>query len=203
MEGLQVVLSKEKRLETSYVTSCEGLFQELSGVAEKYYDAVLIDFEDPSEKLTGEIRKIKNSYQDVSLMFLVWGIDKQEIVNIIGFEPEAIIYKLSQGEEIVTALKSIQLNKRYLSPAFPGYILLEIYGKMVSRYGNDDMPLTRRELEILELISKGYTSKEIAERLFLSCYTVENHRKHMIKKTKKNNTAALVQWAIEMNLINP
>ncbi|MEO6667853.1 MAG: response regulator transcription factor [Ferruginibacter sp.] len=57
--------------------------------------------------------------------------------------------------------------------------------------------ITRREKEILQLIVEEYTNKEIADKLFLSLRTVENHRNHLLQKFKVKNTAGLVKIAIQ------
>lgn len=61
--------------------------------------------------------------------------------------------------------------------------------------------ITRREIEILELISKGMTNPEIATRLFISSTTVDIHRKNLLAKFEAKNVASMVRVAIEMNFI--
>ncbi len=62
--------------------------------------------------------------------------------------------------------------------------------------------LSKREKEVLELICKGYTNKEIAEKLFLSNRTIDNHRANMLNKTKTKNTAELVAFVVKNRLVN-
>ena len=57
--------------------------------------------------------------------------------------------------------------------------------------------ITPKERQILDLIVQGYNSREIADKLFLSIRTVDNHRANMMKKTKAKNTADLVKMAIQ------
>jgi DNA-binding CsgD family transcriptional regulator len=59
-----------------------------------------------------------------------------------------------------------------------------------------DNPLTRREMEVLEKIGQGKTSRQIAETLNLSVFTVNNHRKHICKKIGLHSTAQLVAFAV-------
>lgn len=68
--------------------------------------------------------------------------------------------------------------------------------------GTDDIQLTKRELEVLKLICQEYTSVEIAKELFISARTVENHRKSLLGKTNVRNTAGLVIFAIQNQLID-
>ena len=70
-----------------------------------------------------------------------------------------------------------------------------------SRNNRKEVFLTDREKEILKLIAEGFTSYEIGEKLFLSHYTIENHRKNMIQKMGLKNTTVLVKYAIENGII--
>lgn len=63
--------------------------------------------------------------------------------------------------------------------------------------------LQKREIEILKLLCRQLSSKQIAERLFISKNTVDNHRKHILKKTGMQNTAGLVSWAIQNGFALP
>ena len=60
-------------------------------------------------------------------------------------------------------------------------------GELVSIFNNDNQSLTKREIEILQLIRQGLLSKEIADRLNISIYTVNNHRKNILTKLNANN----------------
>jgi DNA-binding CsgD family transcriptional regulator len=64
-----------------------------------------------------------------------------------------------------------------------------------------EITLTNREREVLELISKGYSYREIAEKLFISKETVISHRKHLLSKFKVQNSAELIRAAMENNLL--
>jgi DNA-binding NarL/FixJ family response regulator len=61
--------------------------------------------------------------------------------------------------------------------------------------------LTRREKEILALIAEGYTNPQITEKIFLSLFTVDSHRKSLLAKLKVKNTAMLIRFAVEHKLI--
>lgn len=72
------------------------------------------------------------------------------------------------------------------------------------RSGNvsGELTLTKREIEILSLISDGFTNQEIADQLFISCSTVDSHRKNLLLKFNANNTAKLVKMAISKGIIS-
>jgi len=67
----------------------------------------------------------------------------------------------------------------------------------------DPIHITDRELEILELIVKEFTNQEIAEKLYISSRTVDAHRRNLLQKTGARNTAGLVKYAFQHNLVSP
>ena len=66
-----------------------------------------------------------------------------------------------------------------------------------------DVLISKRESEIIVLISEGFTNTQIAEKLFLSSHTVNTHRKNIMSKLGVKNTAGIVMYAVKMNLISP
>lgn len=70
-------------------------------------------------------------------------------------------------------------------------------------HGCDPVNISERELEILQLVAQGLTTKQIAEKLHLSFHTVMTHRKNMMNKLGINNTAGLIIYAVRENLISP
>jgi len=66
---------------------------------------------------------------------------------------------------------------------------------------NPTNTLTTREIEVLDLLSQGFNSKEIATKLFISANTVEYHRKQLLRKTSSNNTAHLIGNAFRQGLL--
>lgn len=81
-------------------------------------------------------------------------------------------------------------------------LLLEKNKIIPSKYSCEGVKLSDREIQILQLIAEGLANKHIADKLFISIHTVMTHRKHIMSKLKINNTASLVMFAIQENLIN-
>lgn len=67
---------------------------------------------------------------------------------------------------------------------------------------NPKIELTARELEVLELLSRGLSSKDISEKLFISSNTVEYHRKQLLRKTESANVAQLIGNAFRLHLLS-
>ena len=114
--------------------------------------------------------------------FLPKNIPPQELLKIIKQVDE--VYHFFLDEQINTL--RTQLSAKMPKPKF----------------GSKDL-LTDREFEVLRLICKQYTAKEIAEELFIAKRTVEGHRTNLLMKTGMKNTAGLVIYAIRENIVDP
>jgi DNA-binding NarL/FixJ family response regulator len=106
------------------------------------------------------------------------------------------ILKNSSKEELIKAIHAVHDGSIYFSGEV-GEALTEY-----QRSSKTDLPvLSRREKEILALIAEGYTNPQIAEKLFVSPFTVDSHRKNLLAKLGVKNTAMLIRFAVEHKLI--
>ena len=102
-----------------------------------------------------------------------------------------------------TPPKSGQLLNIYDSPALICYKVNEILNSfIVSQNKETDAELTRREIEVLQLLTKGYSNKEIADQLFVSTHTVISHRKNVSEKTGIKSASGLTMYAILKKIID-
>ena len=104
---------------------------------------------------------------------------------------------------VIAAIKAVMNGEMYLSSNFP-QTLLGSYAKFRRRGKKADQfaLLTKREREILQYIAEGYTSPKIAQALFISRKTVENHRANIMEKLGIHDTAGLVRYALKIGLVD-
>jgi len=117
---------------------------------------------------------------------------------------EGYLLKEDTESELFSAIETIRSGKTYVSASFA----TDMTDDLVQYYLGERKPavelLTTREREVLKLIAEGKSSKEIAALLFISVYTVNNHRANIIKKLKLKRTADLVRYAIDKGYVaNP
>ena len=106
------------------------------------------------------------------------------------------ILKNASKEELLKAIPAVHDGGIYFSGEV-GQAL-----KDYQRSSKGELPvLSRREKEILNLIAEGYTNPQIAEKIFLSSFTVDSHRKNLLAKLQVKNTASLIKLAVERKLI--
>lgn len=112
------------------------------------------------------------------------------------------VVKSAPPSDLTAALEAVRSGNSYLSPAVTQPVL-----ESIARPGEAKAParsaLTEREREVLHLIAEGYSSREIADRIHLSCKTVETHRANLMDKLAIHKVAGLVRFAMRAGLVSP
>ena len=110
--------------------------------------------------------------------------------------------KTTGGAELLGALRAVLQGKGYLSPDVARHVV-DSFAHPEAESASPLQSLSHREREILQLIAEGLSSKEIAERLYVSTRTVESHRANVMSKLDIRKVAGLVRFAIREGLISP
>ena len=159
-------------------------------------DVSLIDINMPGMDGIELCKAIQKKHPDIKVLALTTFNEVSFITNMMKSGASGYLLKNTTKEELITAIKTIQ----------KGELAREVQEKLISTsFGKKDTAfipkLTRREKEVLKLILEEFTTKEIAEKLFISNATVETHRLHLLNKLGVRNTAGLVKVAIEKGLV--
>jgi DNA-binding NarL/FixJ family response regulator len=106
------------------------------------------------------------------------------------------IMKQERPKEVLTAIRQVLSGHLYLSEKISSRLLDQFLTAALTETA-PSVGLTDRELEVLTLLGRGYGSREIAEKLFLSIKTVEAHRERIKKKLMLKNSAELIRYAMQ------
>jgi DNA-binding NarL/FixJ family response regulator len=124
-------------------------------------------------------------------------IESSTIKKMLAAGAHGFVSKTADKTELIQAIKKVAAGEKYLSSEVTQKLMNTITGKPSDNLIDS---LTKREKEILILISKGLTDKEIADAVFLSPLTVITHRKNILGKLGLKNKAELTRFAIENQL---
>ena len=147
---------------------------------------------------------IKKNFPNTKVLILTIHEDEEYIQEMILAGADGYVVKNAEKKEIFDGVKAVAQSETFFSPSVSKVLLEGLIKRTRSKetfLQNIDNKLTKRETEILRLIAEGMTSKEISEKLFLSISTVNSHRMNMMKKLDIHDTASLVKYAIQRNLI--
>lgn len=193
MDGIKSILEKDSELEV--ICQASSAEQALEFLKSNAADLVITDFHMPGMDGLAFIRILKRTLPDVKIMVLSMHDETHLVKEILRVGVHGYLLKNDSHRELLSAIRDVRQGKIFLSN--------EINRLLVHNLQNPDEGklLTDREREILKLIAKEFTNKDIAEELFISERTVETHRKNIFKKTGTSSLVGLIKFAYANNLI--
>ncbi len=163
-------------------------------------DVVLLDINLPDVDGLRLCEMIREKNKTVKILGLTYVNEAGIITQLIKKGANGYLLKSMDREELIEAINRVMDGSIYLSRAANEKILQQLQSFELPQ--NRIPALTRREKEILQLLSEGLTSNEIASKLFLSNYTVDTHRKNMLQKFNVHNTQSLMNVVRELGIIS-
>ncbi|OBC04677.1 DNA-binding response regulator [Gordonia sp. 852002-50816_SCH5313054-c] len=163
-------------------------------------DVVLLDVHMPAGGGVSVLRGVTETLGDDAPVFLALSVSDaaEDVIATIRAGARGYVTKTIDGRELADAVRRVADGDAVFSPRLAGFVLDSFTGKSsVPEPALDPEldSLTRRELEVLRLLARGYTYREIAEELFISIKTVETHASNVLRKTQQSNRNALTRWA--------
>lgn len=193
-EGLRQIIEKDSRIKI--IGEADNGQKALELIEEKKPDIALLDIDMP--KLTGlEVLK-KVSGTPVKIIFLTMYSEEDIFDEAMGLGIKGYVLKDSAVNDILECIFSVSEGNYFISPSMSN-LLLRRRKKMTDLRKSNPMldNLTPTEKKILRFISQNKTSKEIADVLFLSHRTIENHRTNISNKLNLKGSHSLIKFAIE------
>lgn len=164
-------------------------------------DIVLSDLNMPRMDGLELNKEIRQNYPDIKVIALTMMGESQHIKQMLADGAMGYLLKDCGQDELINAIRTVYNGGSYYSPEVTNIILNNIRKvKSTSSRLTTDIPLTEREKEVLHLIIKEKTNKEIADELFISIRTVDAHKRNLLDKTGSKNVAGLVLYAIDRQL---
>jgi len=166
-------------------------------------DIILADLNMP--KMNGHqlMEEIRIQYPAIRIVVLTMMDDDNSVSNAFKNGASGYLLKDIVASELVYALNHVYCGGKYISAKLSHKFFEKSLGVLNIPAPAAELALTfsSREMEVLELISNGFTNSEMSEKLFISKRTIEGHRQSLIDKTKCRNTAALIKYAVLHRLI--
>ncbi len=192
VEGIRSILQLEKNIEwLGHAMTADSCMAFLHS---QQPDVLLLDINLPDKSGIDLCKEIKAKYPDI------------QILGLSSFNQQSYIQKMMQNGASGYVLKNASIEEivKAIEAAMNGEIFLSDQASIaIDENKNALIPvITRREKEVLMLIAKGLTNKEIADKLFISTTTVDTHRKNLLAKFQVKNTASLISLATQNELLH-
>lgn len=190
IEGIRSLLQNEKDIEwighAMNADSCMAFLQQ------QQPDVILMDINLPDKSGIDLCKEVKHKYSSINVIGLSTFNQQSFIRKMVDNGASGYVLKNATQEELLEAIDAVMNGKTY-------------YSNEVSQTLENDksnpIVITRREKEVLLLITEGLTNAEIADKLFISVTTVDTHRKNLLSKFEARNIASLITAAMRMQLI--
>lgn len=199
-DGIKLMLEPQAGIDV--VDEAQNGKEVLEKLESHLVDIVVMDINMPEMDGITATRKVKEKFPDVKVLALTMSNDDLHIRQMIQAGASGYIMKSAGRKELKDAIDAIMEGKHYFSDEATESIMMDLVKGKGKSTDPDPIHITDRELEILELIVQEHTNQEIAEKLYISSRTVDAHRRNLLQKTGARNTAGLVKYAFQHNLIS-
>lgn len=198
-KGLRTIIELESDMQ---VIGEAGDGEELlKFLASEQPDMVIMDISMPNINGIDAIGKVLSLYPGIRILMLTMHRNSQYFYNAVSAGAHGYLIKDDSDTELLTAIDTVRSGKTYISPQLSS----EVADTMLSAFREHRDPsiinLTPRERDVLDLVVKGHTSKQIADILCLSPRTIDHHRASLLKKFKMKNTVDLVKYVVKNSLV--
>ncbi len=202
-EGLKAIIGRSNKFE---VTGEAGNAHQGLRMAKKHKpDLVVVDISLPGTNGIQLTREIRDLLPETRIIIVSMHSKVDYIVEAFQAGATGYVVKESASEKLLKGLELVANGEYFLDSAVSHHVvkaLMKFPGKEAKITDADYGSLTPREQEIMRLLAEGLSAKEIAEKLFISPKTVENHRSNIMKKLGLHSTMELIRYAAKLGLID-
>ncbi|MNI69624.1 Oxygen regulatory protein NreC [compost metagenome] len=157
----------------------------------------------PGEGGLEATKKIKADFPDTKILILTMYDDEEYLFHVLKNGASGYVLKSTPEEELLFAIRTVHAGDTYIHPKMAKSLVREWMKGDPEEPEQDPLELlSKRELEVLPLIAKGYGNKEIAEQLFISVKTVEAHKAKIMEKLNIKSRSELVTYVMKRKLFD-
>ncbi|MPZ71966.1 MAG: response regulator [Nitriliruptorales bacterium] len=172
----------------------------VEGIIDTAPQVVLLDVHMPDGGGRTVLERVRERNDTVQFLALSASDAAEDVIDIIRAGARGYVTKTVSADELVDAIRRVADGDAVFSPKLAGFVLDAFASIPVAQVDSDLAELTAREREVLQHVARGYTYREIAERLYISVKTVETHVSSVLRKLQLSNRHELSRWAADRNI---
>lgn len=164
-------------------------------------DMAIVDISMPNCNGIDAVREIKRSHPHIKLLILTMHDEIDFFHEAVAAGADGYLLKQETDNQLLAAIGKIRTGKTFLSPRLADQLGEELITVCRNAQKPPDQILSTREKQVLQLVIRGKSSKDIAEILFISFRTVERHRENIMKKLNVKKLADLITYVIRKKIV--
>ncbi|WP_207842667.1 response regulator [Williamsia soli] len=201
--GVRAELASENDMQV--VGEAGAVADAVTGILQSSPDVVLLDVHMPAGGGIAVLRGIADAAPENAPVFLALSVSDaaEDVIATIRAGARGYVTKTIGGPELADSVRRVADGDAVFSPRLAGFVLDSFTGRSPQPEPHLDPELdslTPREMEVLRLLARGFTYREIAEDLVISIKTVETHASNVLRKTQQSNRNALTRWAANRHI---
>lgn len=197
-DGLTNLLKKETDFEV--ISALESDEEMLSKIQTSDIDVVLLDLGLQSYDSLKVVKMFRKNDSEVSVVLMGLFATQSEVLDFIECGVKGFILKNATVNDFLNTIRSVAKGEKVL----PAYLTDSLFAQIVEQYLNgpegeekirESVQITQREKEVVDLIADGLTNKEIAQRLFISPFTIKSHVHNILEKLTLHSRLQIAKYA--------
>ncbi|MDQ3979502.1 MAG: response regulator transcription factor [Actinomycetota bacterium] len=176
----------------SVVAEASNADEAIAAIRQHNPDLVVCDLQMPGG---GGIKVARTCGDETRIVMLTVSEQERDLLDAVAAGAVGYLVKSTSGPELRASLKRAAAGEPVFSPALAALVLGEF--RRMAKASSGVQPLSEREREVLQLVARGHTYKEIGSRLFIAEKTVENHVRNILGKLHLNRKQELIRYALE------
>jgi DNA-binding NarL/FixJ family response regulator len=201
LSGVRAELERPGFEQIELVGEANDVDGAVQGIRAAKPDVVLLDVHMPGGGGKAVIEAVGDTHPDVKFLALSVSDAAEDVISLIRAGARGYVTKTISPDELVDAIGRVHGGDASFSPRLAGFVL-DAFGHGDEAPADPEIDqLTVREKEVLRLIARGYTYKEVAKRLSISVKTVETHVSAVLRKLQLSNRHELTRWASDRRLV--
>ncbi|HET7522935.1 MAG TPA: response regulator transcription factor [Acidimicrobiales bacterium] len=203
--GLYVVLGTEENIEV--VAEAEDGEQAIAKAEEMAPDVVLMDVRMPRVNGIEAAQRIRELLPSTKILMLTVSDEEDDLYEAIKAGANGYLLKEISVEEVAEAIRAVVQGQSLISPSMASKLLNE-FNSLARQAAEkkEQLPapvLTARELEVLKLVARGMSNRDVADQLYISENTVKNHVRNILEKLHLHSRMEAVMYAVRKRLLDP
>lgn len=197
--GLGTVLALEDDLQV--VCEAGSGEEALARLEAQPVDVVLMDVMMPGMGGVAACREARDRFPQVRVLMLTSFSDDEAVLSSLVAGASGYLLKNVRREELVRAIRLVAEGHQMLDPAVTDKVTRKLVEMVTQPRADEEGPLSEREVEIVRLVARGYTNRQIAEELVIAEKTARNHISRILDKLNLSRRSEAAAWAVQQGIL--